>query len=147
MDEVIATFNKNGVRYLLIGAQAVRLHGMPRYSFDWDFYVPAKDEENFKKINLLLAEDLDMPLLPLGTRGENFIQTYQTKYGLLQFHLLGPGFPPFEEAERDAAMLTLESGTNVRCVSAPVLLRMKEASNRAQDQADILYLRAVLHNS
>jgi hypothetical protein len=31
MDELIERFNKNGVRYLLIGGQAIRLEGMPRF--------------------------------------------------------------------------------------------------------------------
>ena len=143
MVEVVASLNKHGVRYLVIGAQAVRLYGMPRFTFDWDFFVPPKDEENFKKLNALLADELDLPLLPLGPDGENFIQTYQTKYGLLQFHLIGPGFPSFEEAERDAAILRTETGAEVKCVSVATLLQMKEASNRPQDKGDILYLRAL----
>ena len=43
MDEVIARFNASAVRYLLIGGQAVRLEGMPRFSMDWDFYIPPRD--------------------------------------------------------------------------------------------------------
>jgi hypothetical protein len=144
MDEIITTFNKHGVKYLLIGAQAVRLHGMPRFSFDWDFFVPPRDRANFESINKFLTDELDLPLLPLGDRGENFIQTYQTKYGLLQFHLAGPGFPEFEDAEARAQLMGTESGTLVRCVSAEDLLRMKEASNRPQDQSDILFLRTKL---
>ena len=31
MDEVMRRLNENGVRYLLIGGQAMRLHGMPRF--------------------------------------------------------------------------------------------------------------------
>ena len=144
MDEIIATWNKHGVRYLLIGAQAVRLYGMPRFSYDWDIFIPPKDEENLRKLNSLTAEDLDMPVLPLGSQGENFIQTYQTKYGLLQFHLAGPGFPPFDVAEQNSTVLNLDSGTMVKSVSAKTLLAMKEASNRATDQSDILYLRSFL---
>jgi hypothetical protein len=144
MDEIITTWNKHEVRYLLIGAQAVRLYGMPRFSYDWDIFIPPRDDANFKKLNALMEEDLDMPVLPLGSRGENFIQTYQTKYGLLQFHLAGPGFPPFDAAEHDSRTLKLESGTMVKCVSAETLLAMKEASNRSSDQSDILYLRSIL---
>ncbi len=124
----------------------MRLHGMPRFSFDWDFFIPPKDFKNFEGLNRVLRDELDMPLLPLGPQGENFVQTYQTQYGLMQFHLIGPGFPSFEEAERDAVELKLESGVVAKCVSAGTLLRMKEASGRPQDQSDILYLRAISTN-
>ena len=36
MDELLDQFNASGIRYLLIGGQAMRLMGMPRYSMDWD---------------------------------------------------------------------------------------------------------------
>ena len=77
----------------------MRLYGMPRFSMDWDFFIPPRDEENFKRLNELLEHELDAPLVPLGTRGENFIQTYQTRWGILQFHLGLPGVPRFDEAE------------------------------------------------
>ena len=43
MDELIRLFNQHQVRYLIIGGQAVRLEGMPRFSMDWDFFIPPKD--------------------------------------------------------------------------------------------------------
>jgi hypothetical protein len=87
------------VRYVLIGGQAMRLIGMPRFSMDWDFFIPPKDASNFARLNEWLSDEIDMPLLPLGPRGENFVQTYQTRWGVIQFHLGVPGAPPFGEAE------------------------------------------------
>ena len=83
MDELLKELHAAGVRYLVVGGQAMRLTGMPRYSMDWDFFIPAKDHQNFAKLNVLLDEDVDAPLVPLGPRGENFIQTYQTRWGVL----------------------------------------------------------------
>ena len=51
MDELILAFNAAGVRYLLVGGQAMRLTGMPRFSMDWDFFIPPHDENNFTKLN------------------------------------------------------------------------------------------------
>jgi hypothetical protein len=62
MDELIQRLNAGGARYLLIGGQAMRLAGMPRFSMDWDFYIPARDLENLHRLNSLLGEELDMPL-------------------------------------------------------------------------------------
>lgn len=51
MDEVIRRFNEQGVRYLVIGGQAVRLEGCPRFSMDWDLYIPNRDTANIERIN------------------------------------------------------------------------------------------------
>ena len=83
MNELILAFNAAGVRYLLVGGQAMRLTGMPRFSMDWDFFIPPHDENNFTKLNEILKDELDVPLVALGARGENFIQTYQTRQGVL----------------------------------------------------------------
>jgi hypothetical protein len=141
MDELLKQLSSSGVRCLLIGGQAMRLIGMPRYSMDWDFFVPPRDEQNFAKLNALLQEELDEPLVPLGSRGENFIQTYQTRWGVLQFHLGLPGVPSFDEAERRTLVRLNESGIPVKCLCGPDLLAAKKAADRPQDQADIEFLK------
>jgi hypothetical protein len=140
VDEVINLFNKNNVRYLLIGGQAIRLEGMPRFSMDWDFFVPPRDTANLDKISCLLGNELDVPLLPLGRRGENFVQTYQTRWGILQFHLGGAGLPDFEEAEKRAVIHATETDIPVKCMCGKDLLAGKEKTGRPQDQEDIEFL-------
>jgi hypothetical protein len=144
VDEVISLFNLNGVRYLLIGGQAMRLEGMPRFSMDWDVFIPPTDQGNIDLVNRLLEDDLGMPLLPRGPRGENFVQTYQTSGGILQFHLGGLSLPRFEEAEVRAVSRVNESGTPFRCLCTADLLASKRAANRPEDQADIAFLEAKL---
>jgi len=140
MDELILAFNAAGVRYLLVGGQAMRLTGMPRFSMDWDFFIPPHDESNFTKLNEILKDELDVPLVALGARGENFIQTYQTRQGILQFHLGLPGVPRFDEAEKSAVTRQSEQGTPVKCLSGIQMLAAKRAADRPQDQADIAFL-------
>lgn len=144
MDSLIARLNEAGVRYLLIGGQAVRLHGLPRFSMDWDLFVPPRDTENFAKIACALSPDIDVELLPLGSRGENIIQTYQTRWGVIQFHLVVPGIPSFDEAEARSVALEDEEGVAAKVVSARDLLAAKRAANRPQDQQDILFLETLL---
>jgi len=144
VDEVIRRFNEGGVRYLLIGGQAMRLEGMPRFSMDWDLYIPPSDADNIALINDLLGESLDLPLVARGPGGENFVQTYQTEWGILQFHLGGPGLPPFAEAEGRAVVRESDKGTPVNCMCTADLLESKRAANRPGDQADILFLEAKL---
>ncbi len=140
MNELILAFNAASVRYLLVGGQAMRLNGMPRFSMDWDFFIPPCDEQNFAKLNEILQDEIDLPLVELGARGENFIQTYQTRWGILQFHLGLAGVPKFDEAEKAAVSRPSEQGTPVKCLSGAHLLSAKRAANRPQDQSDILFL-------
>jgi len=141
MNELLQRLNAAGIRYLLVGGQAMRLAGMPRSTMDWDFFIPPRDEKNFELLNRVLEADLDMALLPLGPAGENFIQTYQTGRGVLQFHLVLPGVPRFDEAEKAAVTRSIEGGIEIKCLSGIHLLAAKEAANRPQDQADIKFLQ------
>ncbi len=140
VDELIRLFNQHQVRYLIIGGQAVRLEGMPRFSMDWDFFIPPKDLDNIEKINRVLEPELDLPLLPLGRHGENFVQTYQTRWGIVQFHLAGPGLPDFDEAEARAVVHETENQTPVRCLCRNDLLESKRKAGRPQDRLDIVFL-------
>lgn len=141
MDELIQTLNVAGVRYLLVGGQAMRLFGMPRFSMDWDFFLPPRDAENFQRLNQVIGEHLDGTVEPLGAHGENFIQTFQTSWGVLQFHLGLPGVSKFDLAEQTASTRRTESGTCVRCLGGSQLLAAKQAANRPQDQMDIEFLQ------
>ena len=142
MEELIKQFNERGVRYLVIGGQAARLEGVPRFSMDWDLYIPPHDKSNLALINTIAGKEFDFPLLPLGPRGENCIQTYQTRWGIIQFHLGAPGLPRFEDAETRCVYHSTENGLQVTCISGSDLLAAKEAVNRPQDQIDIEFLRA-----
>jgi hypothetical protein len=140
MDEVIRLFNENGVRYLVFGGQAVRLEGMPRFTMDWDIFIPGKDLDNIGLINELLSTELDVPLVTIGERGSNIIQTYQTRWGIIQFHLAVAGIPSFDEAERHSVFHNDENGVSVKCLSLKDLTDSKKAVMRPQDIADIEFL-------
>jgi len=107
---------------------------------DWDFFIPPRDETNFARLNKILKDEIDVPLVALGLRGENFIQTFQTSFGILQFHLGLPGVPRFDQAEKAAVIRNTEQGTPVNCLSGIYLLAAKRAADRPQDQADIAFL-------
>ena len=136
--------NDAGIRYLLIGGQAMRMEGMPRFSMDWDFFIPPKDAANFAKINAVFGDLFDMPLEPIGPHGEGFVQTYQTPQGIIQFHLAPPGLPKFDEAERRMVVHLTESGTPVHCLAAADLLTSKLATGRGKDTDDIEFLKIKL---
>jgi hypothetical protein len=140
MDELFQKLNAAGVRYLLVGGQAMRLLGMPRFSMDWDLFIPPRDAANFVRLNEVLDDELDAPVEALGPHGENFVQTYQTRWGILQFHLGLPGVPRFDEAETARVIRQTERQTPVNCLSGAHLLNAKQSANRPQDQSDIQFL-------
>ena len=91
-----------------------------------------------------LDDELDVPLLTLGPGGENIIQTYPARFGIVQFHLVVPGLASFDLAERNAVRLSDEDGPAVPCISAKDLLASKRAAHRAQDAQDIAFLEELL---
>jgi hypothetical protein len=140
VDEVITLCNRNQVRYLVIGGQAMRLKGLPRFTMDWDLYIPPRDAINTALINRVLGDILDIPVVVLGKDGANVVQTYQTPHGVLQFHLGGPGLPPFDDAVKRAVTHRTEANVDVKCICGTDLLASKRACNRPQDQQDIRFL-------
>lgn len=143
VDEVIQRFDAAGVRCLLIGGQAMRLEGLPRFSMDWDLLIDDAPK-NLARIGGCLGDELDLPLVPRGPKGENLIQTYQTRWGVLQFHLAIPGVPSFEEAWTRRARRPSESGVLFPCLSTCDLLAAKRASGRPQDLLDAEFLEQKL---
>lgn len=132
MNELLQQFYEEGVRYLLIGGQAMRLSGMPRSTMDWDFFIPPRDEANFALLNRILEKELDIPLVALGPVGQNFVQTYQTSYGVLQFHLLLPGVRRFDEVEKVAVIRNINKSIPVKCLSGAHLLCQASSQSSAR---------------
>jgi len=54
-EEFFASFNKSGVRYLIVGGYAYALHAHPRYTGDMDVFIQASEENSHRVIEALLA--------------------------------------------------------------------------------------------
>ena len=48
MEAILSKLNAANVRYVVIGGQAMLQEGMPRFTLDWDIFVPPFDQENFE---------------------------------------------------------------------------------------------------
>ena len=140
MEELLKKLNAAGAHYVVIGGQAMLQEGMPRFTLDWDLFVPPFDTENFARINRALADDLDMALEPLNVQtGEGFVQTFQTPEGIVQFHLSPPGLPKFSVVEARAVTRDFR-GVPVKYLCLDDLLSSKQAVAREKDADDILFL-------
>ena len=141
MEVLLKRLNDASVRYVVIGGQAMLQEGMPRFTLDWDFFIPARDESNFERINTALADELDIPLIPFDPMtGDGFIQTYQTQYGIIQFHQTWPGLPKFDIVEARSVIHDYRN-VQVKYLCLDDLLRSKLAVSRDKDSDDILFLK------
>jgi len=103
MERLLKKLNDSQVRYVVVGGQAMLQEGMPRFTLDWDLFIPPQDPDNFSRLNSALAGELDMEVEPLDLRtGDGFVQTFQTSAGIVQFHLSPPGLAKFSEVEKRA---------------------------------------------
>ena len=140
MEKLLKRLNDANVHYVVIGGQAMMQQGMPRFTLDWDLFVPPFDQDNFDRINAALADELDMDLekLDIQTR-EGFVQTFQTTAGIIQFHLSPPGLPKFKTVE-ERAIVCNYNGVPVKYLNLDDLLNSKKAVARDKDSDDILFL-------
>ncbi|MCQ2380665.1 MAG: nucleotidyltransferase [Victivallaceae bacterium] len=146
MERLLSKLNEAGVRYVVIGGQAMLQEGMPRFTLDWDIFIPPFDEENFSRLNNALVDELDMAVEPLDIKtGEGFVQTFQTSVGVVQFHLSPPGLPRFQIVE-DRAVIHEFHGIPVKYLCLDDLLSSKLAVARDKDSDDILFLTTKKEN-
>ena len=140
MERLLKRLNDAGVRYVVIGGQAMLQQGMPRFTLDWDIFIPPFDQDNMDRINTALADELDIDLEKLDLQtGEGFVQTFQTSAGIIQFHLSPPGLPKFPVVEERAVTCDYH-GVPVKYLSLDDLLSSKQAVSRDKDSDDILFL-------
>jgi hypothetical protein len=145
---LLEALNAADVHFVVIGGVAVGAHGYVRGTEDLDL-VPDPDPENLKRLMEALRK-LDSTLPTVGERpfdpatdagvirrGGNV--TAMTRFGGLDVVQRARGVPSYTQLDEDAVDSEL-LGVPVRVCSLQRLREMKEAQNRAQDQADLAHL-------
>ena len=147
---LLQALDRNGVRFVVIGGIAGRLHGSPTVTRDLDICY-ARDGANLEALALALQElharlrgvaepvpfRLDARALAAG---DSF--TFETDAG--DFDVLGTpaGTSGYEELLRTADELDLD-GLRVRIASIEALIEMKRAAGRRKDMVEVEILAAV----
>lgn len=159
-DAIVRTLENAGVRYLVAGGLAVNAHGYLRLTRDIDFViwlVPDNIERTFAGLRTLgyrptvpitweqfadaalresWIKDKGMQVLPFWS--EQHIETPIDVFVSEPF--------PFEDEYQRALIKPLHGTVDVRFVSIPTLIRMKEAADRPQDRIDVEHLRMRLED-
>lgn len=139
--ELFAGFERNGVRYLIIGGYAVGFHAEPRYTKDCDIWV-ATDRKNAVGVHRTLVE---FGAALKGVTAADF----EDRDAFFMFGaapnridlLLAPPGGEFEDAWRRRVTEKV-GGVPVHYVSRADLIALKMASGRPIDKRDVAALRA-----
>ena len=159
-DALVTALARAGVRYLIAGGLAVNAHGYLRFTKDVDVVVQLVPD-NIKNAFDALAAAGYHPLVPVSAanfadaatrqgwirdKGMQVLQFWSNAHRETPVDMFVTEPFDFEDEYRRALVKPL-GGTEVRFVSIPTLIRMKEAAGRPQDRIDIEYLRMRLEQN
>ncbi len=147
------TFNRHGLRYVLIGGVAARLHGSIRKTGDVDI-CPEATDDNAGRLSVVLAEmsariyvDDASPALPFSADAASLLRmqliNVLTRFGRLDIVWSPPGTDGYSDIIRDAVVMDV-LGHEVAVASIDALIRSKGALNRPKDReviADLTFIR------
>jgi predicted nucleotidyltransferase len=143
--EMLQCLLEENVRFLLVGAYALAVHGFPRATKDIDFFVWATPENAANLIKALVK--FGAPLHEVSARdfsSEGIIFQIGNSPRRIDIITTISGIK-FEQAYTKHKSLSIE-GMNVPVISLEDLIVNKKASGRAQDLADVEKLEAALRS-
>jgi hypothetical protein len=150
--DALAALHRHGVEFVVIGAFAAVAQGYPLPTQDVDV-TPSRDPVNLERLAAALSELRAKLRLPGGRThpfpieprylGDSDSWALATTAGELDILFQPSGTNGFDDLRREAIEVTLR-GTPVLLASLRDIIRMKEASNRPKDQAQLPALRRTL---
>ncbi len=157
-EQIFRALNTAGVQYLVAGGLAVNAHGYLRFTKDVDFVLRLLPE-NIKRAFAALGELGYRPNVPvtgeqfanpeqrqswIDNKGMQVLQLWSDAHRETPIDIFVTEPFPFEEEYQRALIKPLYGEIEVRFVSIPTLIRMKQLADRAQDHIDIENLRRIL---
>lgn len=150
-EEIIRVLARHGVRYVLVGGVAARLHGSPTLTEDVDV-TPDRSEENLRRLAAALTElsaRLAVPdvagglAVPLDERTFNSpVMKFTTRAGEVDVVLEPLGTGGYSVLHPRAVPYEV-FGLRIAAASIDDIIASKEASNRPKDRAQLPVLREV----
>jgi hypothetical protein len=152
-ERILRALSKRGVLYILVGATAARLQGFPRLTADADI-APATDPDNLKRLSAALRDLHARVYTDSVPEGLAFscdaaslaranVWNLTTNAGRLDIIFKPSGTEGYDDLVKSA--ITYQAfGFELRAASLKDILRSKLASNRPQDQQDVIILNEML---
>jgi len=147
IDEFISVANKNGVRMLMVGGNAVNFHGYQRHSVDVDFWIETT-EENFRKL-VSTFNEMGYEIDDFPDAVKNKEQNISIKFSPLDLNLeLITNFSvnkSFDEAYNDSEEVIVNDKLFLRwnVLSFDDLIVSKIKANRPKDLLDVQQLQEI----
>ena len=160
ISKLLAAIVDAGVEFVLVGGQAMVLHGSQRTTFDVDLVLDMSDENLTRFIDVAKFFGLK-PIIPVqidSLKNAAQIQEWHDNKGMLAFALHEPVAGGIvvdvlvrSEIAFDRLSLNsstaLMNGRSLRFAGIDDLLVMKRAANRGKDQQDIAFLEQTIRQS
>lgn len=154
-EAIVRALNGAHVRYLIAGGLAVNAHGYLRFTKDADVVLDLLPENVERALDALQTLGY-RPMLPVAARqfadpvqrgrwvrekGMQVFQLWSDEHRETPIDLFAQEPFDFDEEYERALIKPLYGEVEVRFVSIPTLIHMKEAAGREQDRIDIEHLR------
>jgi len=141
--QILAAFEREGVRYVVFGAVALNFHGLARFTEDLDLFI-APERENIERMKRALRSVFDDPeieqIQSSDLLGEYPAVQYIPPEGTFHIDLLTRLGEAFSFEDLEVIRMPFEDLT-VSVVSPRTLYRMKRDTVRLKDRADAELLR------
>jgi len=145
LKRILAAFEKEGVRYVLVGSMAMAAQGLVRATRDVDFFV-APDPENVDRLRralkTLFENDPSIDQISSADLEGDYPAVQYTpphgRYSMDFLSRLGEAFR-FEDIEAEEVMV---QGIRARVATPGMLFRMKKDTIRPQDRMDAETIRS-----
>jgi len=154
-EEILSEFQKQKVKYIIVGGIAINLHGFLRATADMDILVDMTDE-NLKKIVSILKKKgyhVKQPVDPMdiadqqirfdwihGKNMKAFNFYKENEYKEVDIIIESP--VSYQEAKKNALQLKIGK-LKISVVSIDDLIKMKSRAGRDVDKKDIEQLRKI----
>jgi hypothetical protein len=138
LQTVFASFQKNDVRYVVIGGIAAVLYGVPRATFDLEILIEPSKENAQRLLNALISLGFGTARM---TTADEIVEKEITVFAdriRLDVQTSTPGLR-FEDAWPQRKVFTFE-GQEFDVVSLPDLIQSKTAAGREVDLEDVRIL-------
>ena len=145
LQSVFASFQKNQVKYLVIGGIAAVLYGVPRATFDLDVLIEANADNAARLLKAMIEAGLGTASLTTVDEVLANEITIFTDRVRLDVQTLTPGITFAEAWPRRVTMSY--KGQALEVISLPDLIAAKRATGRDVDLQDVRILQSANLNS
>lgn len=154
-EEILRQFQKQKVKYVLVGGIAYNLLGGERNTLDMDILVEMSDS-NLRKVVTILKKagyHVKQPVDPVGIANskirEDWVKNknmkafnfYKDDAGYQEVDIIIDSPVSFEDADKDMVR-TIVKGIRLNIISPAKFIKMKKYSGRDKDLCDIEGLKA-----